>query len=366
MDDQSEIEQIEDVALAQTLTQSDSAQKVDVPEKTPEKDSMRDALSKAYDDIEKKQKNNIQSRSQNENQPQNLENSQDQSQTPVESTEEEVVLPPYSFNKIDKEEFAKLPTDMKKIVAKRMHEMERGLSQIVSQTKEKTRFAEQVEDMLEPYKHMMAVSGNDPISGLKHLLALNDFAHSSPVEYIKWTASQLGVDLRGLTDMHGQQQLPSMGGMDPQFQQLQNQVSALSSYIQQQEQSRLSEIHNSAGMTVSEFINATDSAGNPKYPYVEQLAPTMRIFIENDPTGRMTLEEAYDRALYADPSTRETMIATQKANMVKSHAATSQQEVERARAASFGNKGSGYGSSKKEPSSMRDALSQAWDQTMGG
>lgn len=352
-DQQPEQEQLEDLAVAQSLDTKDSIETTVQPAK--ETETLKESLEKAWDKVVEPEKAKIEP-------AKDAAVTQEQAQ---EAPSDEVILPPYSFNKFDKEEFGKLTPDMQKIVARRMHEMESGLSREISQTREKTRFADSVDQLMEPYKEMLAVSGKDKISGLQHLLALNDFAHSKPQEYIQWAAAQLGVNL-GSGGHPAVEQQQQGGYVDPQIHSLQEQVATLSQYLQQQENSRIQEINSHAGSAVSNFINATDAHGNLKHPYVEQLSPTMKLFLENDHTGKMTLEEAYERALYSDPHTRDTILNTQRAQSVKQQASISQQEVAKAKNASFGNRGSGYGKVQKQPANIRDAVEMAFDEVMGG
>jgi hypothetical protein len=134
-------------------------------------------------------------------------------------------------------------------------------------------------------------------------------------------------------------------------------------------QAQQAEIQQRTLSTIQQFAESKDEAGNPQHPYFQQVEDAMAWILQNDPevkaiaSGPEMLKAAYDRAVWANPTTRQSLIEAQtaaaQAEANKRHAA------DKARAAQTLKPkiGSVAGAAKVPPQDLkgliRDAASRA-------
>ena len=254
----------------------------------------------------------------------------------------EAVAPPSSWSADAKAEFAKLPSAVQAAVAKREAEINEGG---VRWSEEKRRY----EETIAPLRAAAQANGVDEREGLNRLLAADRFLKESPVEAIQWLAQAYGVNLQ---NMEQTQKRPQA---DPLVSQLHQKVSTLEQSLAERERQEVE-------ATLAAFASA------PGHEHFNDVKVTMgRLMASGEAT---TLDEAYERAVWALPSTRQKLLAAQTAvNAEDEKKARERATAEKARRAAVSVNGSpSLGSNpavKRDYDTPEEAARAAWQTHMG-
>lgn len=96
---------------------------------------------------------------------------------------------------------------------------------------------------------------------------------------------------------------PNAPKPDPALQALQDQVRKLTQTMTQRQEQEFQAHREKTANDVNTFADAKDEKGNPKSPYFEECADHICTLLKGDPN--MTLEAAYQAAVWANPVTRQ-------------------------------------------------------------
>ena len=90
-----------------------------------------------------------------------------------------------------------------------------------------------------------------------------------------------------------------------------------------------------AEQQIKEFAEAKDQAGNPKFPHFEAVKSTMGALIQSASASRqvLSLEEAYNQAIWTRPDIREALTQAQQAEAARTAAEQRRSAVAKAQAA---------------------------------
>lgn len=228
---------------------------------------------------------------------------------------------------------------------RRSEEMHKGLEQY----REKAQFGDQMAQAISPYMATIQSIGVQPAVAVQKLLAADhSLRYGSPEQksqMIQQIARDYGVDLAQIQPTEQQ-------WVDPQVQQLQSQLGQMQQWIQQQTQAREMQERAALNSEIATF------SSDPANAYFEQ--------VKNDMAGLLqaglasTLKEAYDKAIFANPSIRSQVLAKQQA---EAEAARKQEVVSKAqvakRAASVNVARKGVMPAAKPVGSMDDTIREA-------
>lgn len=145
--------------------------------------------------------------------------------------------------------------------------------------------------------------------GLGNLFALSDMATQNPQGFLLWFAQQRGIDL---TQIAGQGQ-GEQGEIPQQPNRLEQQVGQLqtlvNNFIQQQTTTKQSEVQQS----IEAF------ARDPAHPYFTDVREDMAALLNQ---GRAKdLQDAYDKAIWANPDVRVSLLEDQQKKATEAQAA---------------------------------------------
>lgn len=178
------------------------------------------------------------------------------------------------------------------------------------------------------FRDILKQSGMNEVQGVQYLANLDRFAREKPADYLRFVANHVrerfGLDPAKELGLSGDQTGASLDDafQDPRVPQLERQLGTLTSHIQNEAQQRQAA---SIRQTIETFKTAKDAAGNLLHPHHEEVAEDMAAFIRADP--RMTLESAYERAVWSNPAAR------QKVQQAEREAADKKAKTEAANAA---------------------------------
>lgn len=221
------------------------------------------------------------------------------------------ILAPVSWSAEDKAEFAKLTPAAQKIIAKRESERDRAFQQKADEAAQLKRRYDGIEQVLAPRRQEIAMSGMTEAQAIGQLAAINDFAKKDPAGYIQWAAQQLKVDLGQIAAPAEQQQT------DPQYRALNERLSRFEQHqVQQQraaaeaQQRAQQQAHQMSLSDIEAFASEADASGAPARPYFQHvlndLLPITQLIRQTNPQlpNREVLQQAYERAVWANPETR--------------------------------------------------------------
>ncbi len=234
----------------------------------------------------------------------------DNSDEVAEDTEgEEVTLePPGSWTSEAKTMFSEASPELQKYILQRDQEQQEGFVKATEQYEEKSSIADQFIETVRPYEAQMRAEGATPLQAVQTLLntahILRTGTQEQKAQIIRQTAQQFGV---GLDNEPGELNEFT----DPNVTALQKQVADLTQIINNQQATTAAEAQRGVDSEVTSFADELDKDGNPLRPHFEavagELAPIITAIREANPgkSHKEVLDEAYDRAVWANPETRK-------------------------------------------------------------
>jgi hypothetical protein len=198
--------------------------------------------------------------------------------------------PPKTWPKEMHDHWGKTPKEVQDYWNTREKQMLDGLEQY----KGDAGFAKQIKETLNPYMATINALGVDAPTAIRSLLnadhQLRVGSPSQKVQYFQHLARQYGVDLGGMGQQHENE--PQI---DPRIQQLQDELHGLKQVIHTGNQQHLDSERQKIQNEVNSF------ASDPKHPYFDEVSDEIVALLK---TGA-TLEDAYEKAVWANPVTRQ-------------------------------------------------------------
>jgi hypothetical protein len=226
-------------------------------------------------------------------------------ETPVEEpvkVEEPVEPAPQALSGAIKAKWKELPADVRAEWSKR----ENDINQALTRHDGDLNMGRKMKEVINPYMPIIQAEGGTPEGAVKDLLntayVLRTGSPQQKAEIIRTVIQQYGVDLGQVS------QAPQQ--VAPEISQLQNEINQLRQmanpdFIKNQLQEQLESA--SIQKEVETF------AANPSNIYLEQVKPIMASLLG---TGQAKdLQEAYDKACWADPTIRTSLLAAQTAEL---------------------------------------------------
>jgi len=278
----------------------------------------------------------------------------------------------------ERESFAKLPDDAKKLILAREKAHNSRFTKNTQDNAAHRRFADEVRGLFTPRdREFMKANGVDEVVLLKRMADFNIRLSQDPVKEVKALMGRLGITPEKLgLQGGGTEAQPNPSSAKPEGQAapspvdpvVLNRVSNIENLLQQAYQETQQHALGRFEQEVTTFEREQDEAGNLRYPHFEALFDPMMHFIQTDPEiaavkltqPRKAIEMAYEKACWLNPDIRSEMVAGER-----SRAAQTQQQREiaqKAKAAaspktSAGAGGAGVASAK--PKSLREAVTAA-------
>jgi hypothetical protein len=232
---------------------------------------------------------------------------------------------PKSWAKEQHEHWGKLDPKVQEYIELREKQFHDG----VEQYKGDAGFGRSMREAVTPYKAILASQGVDEVKATQYLLnahyKLSTLGGEQKIAYLAQIARSYGIELPG----YGQQQRE----IDPAVREAQERLARLEGKLTEREQRAYDEAKARTSSEVGAFADAKDDKGQPKHPYFEEVADDIIVFLNHG----LPLEEAYDRAVHANPATRAKEHARLKSEAEASLKQRAKQEGTAARAASSSN-----------------------------
>lgn len=262
--------------------------------------------------------------------------------------------PPVTWAADAKGEWATLSPAIKAAVLKREVEMSSGGRQW---SEEKRHY----EAIVAPVRQAASRRGISEAEGIQRLMAAQDRLDRDPVAAIQWLAQAYGVPLTvNGTPSNGQPTADVSSRIEspPPRAQADPRIDAIWSHMQAQEQRETE-------MTVQKV---TSFAADPAHPYFDalnsEIMALLPVLKSSNPTATpdQLLQDAYDRAVWANPETRAALQAERNASEAVTRRASTAETVAKAKlAASSLRPGAPAGLPLTAPrDSIREEIEAAW------
>jgi len=256
-----------------------------------------------------------------------------------ESEEPETVFSaPKHWSSDEREKFDALPPEAQEVLLERDKAFQQGYQ-------EKAEAISAITDALEPWKDALAQRGVTADQAIRTLFAAQHSLDTNPVQGILQIAQSYGI-----VDQLREQFSPETDDndfIDPEVKALKQELRDLKNHISQTnqgiQQSNISELQKQ----INDFKNAADENGL-KHPHFESVKTLMAPFVNNGDT----LEQAYEKAVWADPKLREEQLAAVKQQKAAKTDAEKAAKVKKAKRAARGVKTNG----KANPNVGEDSL----------
>lgn len=200
---------------------------------------------------------------------------------------------PASWTKEMREHFAKLPKEVQDYIDVREKQMADGLKG----ANEYVYFGREMKDALSPYSHIIQEQGLSPAKAVQSLMnvhvALSKGTDDQKLDFLKKIANSYGIDINGF-----QAGTEKEVRYPPEIQAVIDRLNRVESIYQEFYQNDQQANYDRARSVVESFAN--DAA----HPYFDEVADEIVIFFEKG----LDLDEAYEKAVWANPVTRQKEI----------------------------------------------------------
>ncbi len=262
---------------------------------------------------------------------------------------------PQSWSADDKEMFATLPRKAQEAVLRRESEREQFVAQKSQELASLKRDYEPVDRLIGPRKEAWAVNGFTVETGLNHLLSISDFASRDKAGFVRWYAQTHNLDLQALAS--------DQGAIDPQIQALHQRLAQFETQERQRQEATVNQNRQSVKSAIDAF--SADTKAHPHYAAVQSdMAAMIPSLAQANPgaSHKELLDLAYQKAVWANPTTREKLQAEQKREADKAAAAAADKAK---KAAGTNVRSTGTVPDGRRKLTMDETLALAYDQAQG-
>lgn len=266
------------------------------------------------------------------------------------------VLAPPGWAADAREQFNQLPARLQQEVVKRETDLRRGLQQATDRATQVAATWSEVDQALAPKAEIFRRNGVTPGRVVAQLMAWQDHLDRNPIQALSDLAQSYGLDLAQVAQQRAQQP------QEPAYvRELRQKVQQVEGLLTQEQQMKQQQQQQNVVSEIQAFAGETDAQGNALRPYVEHVVDDMlpiMVQLRGRMPVRQLLQTAYEKAIWANPSTRELELRRSQAVQKPS--------LEKARRASKIVNGDARSMNvSDDPTDSRSAMSAVWDKHHG-
>jgi hypothetical protein len=264
---------------------------------------------------------------------------------------------PASWSAEMKAKLASLPpehADVIKYAAQRDRESHEAISRAGQQIKA----FEPIGKVVEQFAHVFQNNGLQPHDGIARMLAVNEMLEQNPRAAIAQIAKAYGVDLSGEGTQEATPENARIAELEARLAKTESHLTAQERQRLAAERQREKEADDTLARDIATFAN---DPKNPR-PHFQSVRLVMAGLISSGAVE--TMQEAYDRAVYADPTIRQSMIAEDQAKAEAKRKADDAERVKAAKKAAGVNVRSSPGQSSGHRT-MEDDMRAIWQKNHG-
>lgn len=184
-------------------------------------------------------------------------------------------------------------------------------------------------DVIAPYQELLKAQGIPEKNAVANMMRFHHALSTAPMEQRKEAFSKLAQSYGLKFDGQGQSQ-----EIDPIVKNLTNELNGIKSY--------LSKSQEQAKQAIQAKVTSEVDAFASDHPYFDDVADEISIFLDGD--KNMTLQQAYDKAVWANPLTRQKemdRLQQEKDQKLKAEAEKKKAEAQKAKAVNVKSKDTG-------------------------
>lgn len=273
--------------------------------------------------------------------------------TPVTQTIEAY---PTAWKADHKGEWDKLPPAVRQYITEREQQIHQGFTK----ADEDRTFGKTIKDVVTPYMAIIQAEGGTPHEAIKSLLNSAYILRTAPAHQktalVKDLMAQYHVSPQDLFNLYSNNQ-PQI---DPRVQTLEQRLAQIEAERHQDIAARQQQSEQETNGTIADF------ASQPGHDHFEQVKYAMGVMLANGLAESM--EDAYQRAIYADPALRSTMQAQQVQGEQAKRVAEAEARATAARKAGSsvsGSPGAVAPGNKLPDRSLREEIEAQWASANG-
>lgn len=216
---------------------------------------------------------------------------------------------------------------------------------------------EPVDQVLAPYREELKRSNLDAAGLLRRYINTELMLRENPREALRMIAETYGVDIN---QPNPDQDDPILN--HPAVGQLRQEIMTLKGHLTEREQ-REQQAQTQTRLTeIESFSEEKNNNGELTHPFFHDVMDDMVLLAQAErAAGRVPkLQDLYDRAVWANPTTRQKSLAAQSAEQQRKSAEEAAQKAAQARKASAGVSGSPGSSAPRTDRSLREELEAAF------
>lgn len=286
---------------------------------------------------------------------------EEQAAAPEETPEPKVIPAPIGWSDEAKAHFAQLPPELQQIVADRESQRDADHGRKSQEIADQRSRLEALDRVVTPdVRQFWQMHGMSEDQGIARLLAAQQRLNNDPARGLMELAQSYGVDLSKLTQTNRRPVDPTVAALQQQVQQLTNQLQS-STQQQKTQQATATE------QTITRWAQQAGDDGKPLHPHFAAVEQDMMGIIpalkRSNPslTHQELLDQAYERAVYANPDIRSSLIDAQVREAQAKREAKAKADAQKAKAASasVSSDTSDAPSTPIDHASVRDAVKAA-------
>jgi hypothetical protein len=251
---------------------------------------------------------------------------------------------PISWTAEQKAKFASLPPDTQAYIAQRDKESHDAITRAGQQIKA----FEPIGQVIEQFRHVFQKNGLQPHDGIARMMAVNEMLETNPQAAIAQIARAYGVNLQGATDE--QNASPD----NPRIAELEARLARQESHLTAQLREKQEAESAALAREIADF--AKDK------PHFESVRKVMAGLMNSG--AAETMQDAYDKAIYADPTIRQSLQVEAQTAAEEKRKAEEAKRVSAAKKAAGVNVKSSPGQSNGQRT-MEDDMRAIWHKNHG-
>ena len=227
-----------------------------------------------------------------------------------------------------KQAFESLPTtEAKESFISTVRNLERGYQKKFDNIADISKEYDQIVGIMQPFDSELNSRGQTRTDAIRNLVSAQQLLTQNPAQGLSQLVQQFGGQqaqaiVQQLAQQYGvsPQEASSQAYADPEIQALQSQVGQLTNHLRQNENNALSQRTTEARNQINLFAEAQDENGKKLHPHFDKVEQVMGKMITQGIASDM--DDAYDRAVYQEPSIRSELISGERENVAASFNAT--------------------------------------------
>ena len=279
------------------------------------------------------------------------EEAEETEEEPAEEEVEAVVEAPDHWAAADKERFAAAPPELQSWLLERHKSMEGDYTRKSQEIAETKKNWEPVQEIFAPHMDQLRANGQTPASVIQYWASVENALRQDPAQALRGLAQQYGVTL-------GEQSADDTY-IDPQVQSMQQELRGLKQQVQQREQHEENQRRATTNQDIESFQTQKTEAGELAHPHFDDVMDDMKTLAEVERANGRTpkLGDLYEKAVWANPTVREKVLAAQQHAAAKKAESVARAKAAKAKGAKKTLRASPDGNSSSDLS-LRDELSQ--------